>query len=301
MVGKAVGGSMKTSDQIRAMNARADRDQKIALKSVWNGNNRDKCNEYQRRYVEKKNQSFAAELLEQRKPIDCFEDAIMLTSDYHVPFMHWGLFEKLMDEAEFAGVEAIAIGGDLWDCDNYSRFVKLNPMLAFKDEVDEVRKLLSLLLSRFQRVYICRGNHEKRWIDMNAGKMDMFELMKLAIPEDLSAKQFGERVKVTMNDHMHVVSGGEKWRILHPRNFRTLNLSVAKDLAAKFQTHQFVAHGHQFAQGYDRSGRLHLLDGGGLFDKRALEYLQETSCYSEPLNGFYLLDDGKITAFEGMD
>lgn len=234
-----------------------------------------------------------------RRPIDVVEDRIFLTSDWHVPFHDEVLLARLLEAAEEKDIRVLAIGGDFWDCDNYSRFTHLAPVVSFKEEVNHVKEVLDVLWRHFERVYICRGNHEKRYIDMNAGKMNLFDMFDLAVPDTLSKQQFRETFRITMDDHMFFESSGQRWMMSHPRNFRVTNLSVAKDLAAKHLCHQFVAHGHQMAQGYDRSGQYQLVDGGGLFNPAALDYLRETTAYASVKTGFYLLDEGNISVYNG--
>jgi predicted phosphodiesterase len=234
-----------------------------------------------------------------RKPIDVVEERIFLTSDWHVPFHDELLLVRLLEAAEELDVRTLAIGGDFWDCDNFSRFTHLAPVVSFKQEVEHIKAVLDVLWRHFDKVYICRGNHEKRYIDMNAGKMNLFDMYDLAIPDSMSKDKFRETFHITMDDHMFFESGERRWMMSHPRNFRVTNLSVAKDLAAKFQCNQFVAHGHQMAQGYDRSGQYQLVDGGGLFNPDALDYLRETTAYAAVKTGFYLLDAGHIRVFNG--
>jgi hypothetical protein len=61
----------------------------------------------------------------------------------------------------------------------------------------------------------------------------------------------------------------------------------------------FVAHGHQWAQGWGRSGKFQVLDGGGLFDAAKLEYLRQTSTHPAVHSGYYIFDSGTITPVKG--
>lgn len=58
------------------------------------------------------------------------------------------------------------------------------------------------------------------------------------------------------------------------------------------------AHGHQFDQGWDRSGMYRVADGGGLFDVKSLDYARETSCHPVQRAGFYLLQDNILIGYE---
>jgi predicted phosphodiesterase len=234
-------------------------------------------------------------------PITILTDSLVVSSDWHIPYVDEKLFDKLMNIPAETDITRLAITGDLFDADSYSRFTPTAPTVSFKDECNNVRDRLEQALDVYSTIYICRGNHERRVIDMNMGKFQMKELIDMAIPDDMSKKEFDLRVKVTNDDHLHAVVGGRKWLLSHPRNFRIINLSVARDLASRYQCSQIVAHGHQLAQGWDRSGTFRLIDGGGLFDKGQLAYLRDTTCYPETKNGFIILDeDDKVVVVEGQ-
>lgn len=245
--------------------------------------------------------SYADKINTACNPITIFGESLVVSSDWHVPYVDEKLFEKLMAIPEETGIGKLAITGDLFDADSYSRFTPMAPTVSFRDECNNVRDRLEVALENYRKIYICRGNHEKRVIDMNMGKFQMKELLDMCIPDDMSKREFDERVNVTNDDHLHAVIGGRKWLLSHPRNFRIINLSVARDLASRYQCSQIVAHGHQLAQGWDRSGTFRLIDGGGLFDKNQLAYLRETTCYPETKNGFVILHgDDKVTVVEGQ-
>ena len=233
-------------------------------------------------------------------PLTVVTDSMVVTSDFHVPYVDEKLFEKLMNTPKETGIRTLAITGDLFDADSFSRFTPMAPTCSFKDECEAVKARLASLLEVFQTIYICRGNHEKRIVDANIGKINMRELICLAIPDGMSKEQFGQRVKVTSDDHITAYVGDEKWLLSHPRNYRIINLSVARDLASKHKCSQIVAHGHQLASGFDRSGTYRLIDGGGLFDKYKLAYLRETTCYPETKNGFIILDNMRVEVVEGQ-
>jgi hypothetical protein len=105
-------------------------------------------------------------------------------------------------------------------------------------------------------------------------------------------------VHTTLDDRITLLSGDREWLLCHPRSFRQTNLSVAKDLCAKYRMDIFCAHGHQWAQGTDRSGHFQLVDGGGMFDPHKLEYLRNTSTYPAVQGGFYAIIDGKYVPYK---
>jgi hypothetical protein len=222
-------------------------------------------------------------------PLTIKSNNICVACDWHIPFYDAEFMGQMFDVCEENGVKEIAIPGDFWDCDNYSRFTNLTQAgvgwgETFRGEIEEVTTVLNALTERFKVVYFCRGNHEKRWMDMNAGMMGMEELFKLTGIRD--------GYQVTQDDNIVLESKGKVWLLCHPRNFRQTNLSVGRDLCAKYRCNVLVAHGHQYAQGRDRSGYYQIVDGGGLFDAGALEYLRNTSTFPAVQGGFYLIQDG---------
>ena len=57
------------------------------------------------------------------------------------------------------------------------------------------------------------------------------------------------------------------------------------------------AHGHQWAQGFDRSGKFRVIDGGGMFDKHCLAYLRTTTTHDDSHPGFYLITRDDVVPF----
>jgi hypothetical protein len=236
---------------------------------------------------------------EARNPLTITSENIAITSDWHIPFCDEDLISQLLETPKKHGTRDVGIIGDLWDCDDYSKFTHLNPSACFEEETENVRGYLKRLMRVFTNVYICRGNHEKRWIDMNSGKMGMKQLFALARPSNISEDAWNKRVHITTDDHIHLIQNGQLWLCCHPKNFRQIALSVAKDLSAKHLCHVIVAHGHQWAQGQDRSGTFRLLDGGGMFYRPALSYQRDTSCHPMTRSGFYVLKEGTVIPYEG--
>jgi len=226
----------------------------------------------------------------QMNPLNIKCDNVIYTSDWHIPFYDINLKDALFKIAEDYSVDTLCVAGDFWDCDNYSQHVRLSWAETFKQEIEEIRSVLRDITETFKITYFCRGNHEKRWINLNMAMMGMEELFALT--------RIHTGYEVTTDDHMYLYQGNQKWLLCHPRNFRQVNLSVAKDLAAKYQCNVVSGHGHQFAQGWDRSGRYRIADGGGLFHRESIAYLRETSCHPMTRNGFYVIQDNELIPFE---
>jgi hypothetical protein len=247
---------------------------------------------------------YALILDDARNPLTIESDNIAITSDWHAPFIDNDLVNQLFDSAMENDTRDLIMAGDTWDCDNYSKFTSMAESgmavsQTFKGETEEVKKLLNRILKVFTNVYICRGNHEKRWIDLNSGKIGMKELFSLARPSNMSEDAWDKRVHITSDDHINLIHNGQTWLCCHPRNFRITPLSVARDLSAKHLCNVIVAHGHAFNQGRDRSGHFQVADGGGLFERAALDYTRETTCHPMTRSGYFILKNGVLIPYEG--
>lgn len=276
----------------RAYDARRS-DRQASKGTLWRKSHPQQAREYKRKYRAEKGRRegvYAQMICGQRNPITVYSDNVLVTCDYHIPFQDDCLIDYMLSVAEDNGVYDLIVAGDFWDCDNYSRHSRLTWLESFQTEVKEVGKVLEKLVDQFDTIYFCRGNHEKRWIDMNTGLTGMEELFAMT--------KIVDGYEVTLDDHLKLVQKNQDWLICHPKNFRQVNLSVARDLSAKFHCNVISGHGHQFAQGWDRSGKYRVADGGGLFDRDSIDYLRETTCHPVTRNGFYLVQDDDLIPFE---
>jgi hypothetical protein len=294
---------IENPETVKARNARPDRQKKRSAQgNLWSQQHPEISREQSKTRTAKsriRRSNYAGLIDDQRNPITVELDNVAITSDWHVPFTDEELIKTLFAACEEHGTKDLIIAGDFWDCDNYSRFTHLTTTASFKEEIEEVRTELKRLLAKFERIYICRGNHEKRWIDLNAGKVGMPELFTLARPP-MPDHVWDERVTITSDDHIHLIHRGQLWLLCHPKNFRVIPLSVAQDLAAKNLCNVITAHGHTFRQGRDRSGRFRIAEGGGLFERAALDYQRETTCHPMTRSGFYILKDDRLIPYEGI-
>lgn len=268
--------------------------QQSAKGNLWQKKNPAACRERMRkiRAEHGRNDGIFAQMIDdQRDPLNIKSNNIIIASDFHIPFHNLSLTEKIFEIAEEYSVTDFACPGDFWDCDTFSSFNPINPIrVSFEEEKKHVRDVLDLITKGFKNVNFCRGNHERRWINITNAKTTVKDLFAMT--------GITRGYKVTSDDHMFLDQNGEKWLLCHPKNYRITPLSVVRDLAAKFNCHVWGGHGHQFGQGWDRSGNFRVVDGGGIFDVHSLEYHRETTCHPEQKNGFYLLQDNIAIPFE---
>jgi hypothetical protein len=226
-------------------------------------------------------------------PILIKDNNVAVAPDFHGPFWDRKLESCLYKVGDDYEIDTLIIPGDFFDCDNYTSFLKMTYIESFQEELKHMKVLMERLGNHFRNIYFCRGNHEKRWLQMNKGLVDIENLFSL-----LKSKV---NYKVTLDDHIFLNSGHEMWRLSHPTNFSPCPLSVASRLADKHHMNILSAHGHQFAQGYDKSGDYQIVDGGGMFDVQQIEYLRNTTCYPSVHSGFYLIQDGDAYPFPGKN
>lgn len=238
-----------------------------------------------------RNDGIYAKLIEDAfDPIKFTTDGCIVANDWHIPFHDNGYARWVIDVAKEYGVKDLAIAGDLFDADSYSMWPKDGFRESFEKELEAVGLWLSILGDTFERVFICRGNHEQRVIKQNNDNIRMQGLMDLCHAPD--------NVKATNDTFLDMTTtNGTEWMLVHPKQFRQTPLSVARDLAAKYHKNIVSAHGHFFGQGYDRSGRYYCLDGGGIFDPACLPYLRSVNTTPWVAQGFYLIDDSGFIPF----
>jgi hypothetical protein len=210
-------------------------------------------------------------------------------------------------------IKKLAIDGDYLDCDNLSIFTSVSESnrdtsITWKAEKDEGRKVMTHLLDWFDEIFICAGNHENRIIALTGGKEGFKDIILAMMPRNITIEDYEKRVRVTIDDfmilhHKYRDEYGQEqtqdWRLCHPKNFSILPLKVARALAAKFEMNIHMAHGHNLLMGRNISGKYICIEGGGLFDREALEYTCRTTTHPVMRSGFFILKNGEPLQFDG--
>lgn len=248
-------------------------------------------------------------------PLNIESDHILLTSDWHIPFDKPEYVEAALGMALDQGIPDIAVIGDFWDCDNYSRYVNYRPKETFQAELAHVTRRLQLLVDLFENVYFCVGNHEARFLALNAsgdaqGHLKYQQMMNMTgITEGYTCT---DNRWMTLND---------EWRLTHPKNYSQIKLRVAQRLADKYKMNIISTHGHFTAGAPDPvfrhpafmkpaphiAGRkqktvekiVYVADIGGLFDESKLEYkniIDTTFPNTNP--GYAIYDHGEVTIID---
>lgn len=221
---------------------------------------------------------------------------ILVTSDWHIPFVQRETYELFLSVAEKERVKDLIIGGDFWDLDDISSFAN-DKNVALAKEVEYVKHYLDELEKRFSRIWIVSGNHERRWSRWIQGKLDIHYLYNLTgLPL--------EEVNITSRDYLVI---NDAFRVCHSKNYSKTPCDIAKRLARKYQMNILNAHGHFceesyiYENEYVRDKRYYVADIGGFFDKEQISYMQATSTYPDLDNGFALVQDNEPQLFRLKD
>lgn len=189
-------------------------------------------------------------------------DALVL-ADVHAPFHDGPWINRLMDLAHRWGIGQCVIAGDLWDAATFCAWGH-RADLTFKAEVQATKQLLGALAESFAAILVVLGNHEIR-LERAAGWQAEFATF---------AEGWLGSSKVTLSRHhwCFVRSGGETYRVTHPRNASVHATVVPKRLCAKFRSHVIGGHGHMVGMARDDSGQYWAIDSGICADPARLDY-----------------------------
>jgi len=158
--------------------------------------------------------------------------------------------------------------------------------VAFSREMDAARQFLDEYLTVFDRIWITIGNHERR----------VSRRTRLAISPALLLKMMAHSPRVEISNWGHCVvenDRGYPWRVTHARNYSINQLTVADQLALKYQQNIIQHHEHHLAKGFDRYGRYVVINGGGLFNPAEMAYaVLDDSKSAAMVQGFTVLRNG---------
>lgn len=134
-------------------------------------------------------------------------------------------------------------------------------------ELLEAKKCLLTLGEAFDRVDYVIGNHDDRFIRALKSPMlpqTLLDFIGLDHPRWRIAPYF----------YSVLISGGETWRVEHPRSAAA---NTAVRLADKFECHVIMGHSHMQDERWSTSGRYHAIHAGACVDESRLPYAAQRS------------------------
>lgn len=237
------------------------------------------------------------------QPLMSQGDALILT-DVEAPFQHSEFINKVLDLADAWGIKDLHLGGDLLHYDSLSKwgaewipdnleanieeiahfinqlpqkYKKMGTELlegkilsnggGYSDELAEARKVFASF-RMFDNIYVALGNHDDRYLKAIDQAVKPKELL---VQLD---KHNDKRWKIAPYYYSIVESGGETYRVEHPRN---AGRTAAQDLATQYHCHIVMGHSHRWAVNRDPSGDYWAIQTGHCVDEERLAYVMQRS------------------------
>jgi hypothetical protein len=204
----------------------------------------------------------------------------IVMSDAHCPYFDWVLLEQVLRVKDQFGVGELVLAGDTMDCCAQSGFYNL---IKADWEVEKViaKKLFNKLFQEFDKIYLLTANHELRylrllWLSYDPSIVEGDHGERLDIWQGvLGDKIRDHRLKISIYPYCDI---GETWRVSHPKDYRKIPLSFARDQFAITMRSQIITHAHMTGWCYAPPGQgapagdYYLVDTGVCADPRHFPY-----------------------------
>ena len=192
------------------------------------------------------------------------EGNALVMADCHVPFHDADWCNRVITRALSLGIKALVFAGDFIDWAAfgiYGRLVEVNA----NEEIAAAQSFFDALQD-FDEVVVLLGNHEIRLIRQLNYKLGAEELTPL----------FASHPGLIVTDYHWCTlrSGGQNWRISHPRNAHMTPCSVARRLVAKNSGyHVAVGHDHVCGKIRTEDGQHWAVSTGVCLFPKKLDYI----------------------------
>ncbi len=190
----------------------------------------------------------------------------LIVGDVHLPTALYEWVELVSIIGRRFKIKNLLIAGDLINMDSFSAWPQVSNMPTWAQERDSTKAVLHHWLKTFKQIRLLTGNHDRRLIRYTLGVFDTADVLALLIANP-------DRVQMSPFGWCNLQSGGEMWRITHPRNYSKIRLRVADDIAQKYGCNVVSFHEHHLGLTFDRYGRYVTVNGGGLIDPAQTAYM----------------------------
>jgi len=217
-------------------------------------------------------------------PVTLQADRALLLFDIHAPYQNAPWLNRVIDLALKWKVSACGIGGDLIDfssCNYYGRTVGME----FDEELAAAQGVIRAIDRCFKSVVLCGGNHEYRLVR----KMDNAPTLQTILDNLLAAPG----TITTFRKWFLLESGGETYRVVHPKNYSRIPARNSQRLATKYHQHVVAGHNHLWGQTREESNTWHAIDAGCCLDADRISWIEtEATNYPKPVLGAVIVVDG---------
>lgn len=216
------------------------------------------------------------------------EGDFMVIGDIHVPFTdyEWAVKVSTVAKKHLKKPRRLIIAGDFFNMDAFSTYAHLTNIPTWAQERDAAKGLMHEWLDTFQDITMLMGNHDRRLQKFTGGAFDDTDIIGMIIsnPAVVKSSNFGWCM---------VTSGGQVYRVTHPKNYSVNQLNVAETLAVKYGQNIISFHEHHLSIGWDRFKRFLVVNGGSLVDDTKLAYVRlDDSKSAGTAKGFVMLRNG---------
>jgi len=191
------------------------------------------------------------------------EGNALVMADCHVPFHDSNWCNRIITYALKRGISQLILAGDFIDWAAFGIYGRLVKVEAH-EEIAAARQFFEALQG-FETVVVILGNHEMRLIRQLDYKLGAEELTPM----------FASHPGLVVTDYHWCTlrSGGQNWRISHPKNAHMKPCSVATRLVAKNSlTHVATGHDHVCGKIKTEDGRHWAVSTGACLMPAKLDY-----------------------------
>lgn len=193
---------------------------------------------------------------------------VLVLADLHIPFTNITFLNKAVDAAKKQGIDKLAIVGDFFDFNFFSKHRYTGESSQDKIEVElaVAERIMNTLLKHFKEVYFCFAWHDYRI----TAAMD-YGLSVERVVNILDLKENKEKLFVSPYSYAYV---GKEWMIVHPSRGRKIKGSTARSLVSRYEKSCIVFHQHYSSFQIDPSGNHLVVDCGDCADHEKMKYTQ---------------------------
>jgi len=223
--------------------------------------------------IEEQPQHFEVDLPD--APWELSGDA-MVIGDIHAPTVDYDLamMPAAIAKKHLKSPRQLIIAGDVFNTEACSSYPRIWRDSLFKQEKIAIAHLLGVWLKTFDEIWVMPGNHDRRMAKMTRGEFlfeDLFDTV-LGCNEG-KLNKYRARVHTSEYGYCYLNRETMPWMIAHSKNYSINQLTVADQLAQKYQMNVITNHTHHLAKGMDRFKRYVIIENGGLFDATKFSYV----------------------------
>jgi len=212
-------------------------------------------------------------------------DAVVI-GDLEVPDHDADILTKAVQVGEKFGIHQLIINGDAVAADGFSPFQgNLRRGIEPLDEVRILATVIRAMARQFVTVYLCEGNHDKRWRRMSDGQVTLSDEIADRLPDiDIAVTPFSQ---------IHLTSGGRPWLVCHPKNYSKVPGSVPREIAEVQRKNVVAAHTHHLSECQTKCGEFMAVEGGYCRDEaRTLYKADDITRHPKWNPGFVVIRNG---------